>query len=378
MRTLIFAVLVVSTMAWLVWRFRMRPSMAFRTVDSIVPAYNEELCITDTIESLIENPYINRLIVVNDGSTDGTAGILDRLASVHPRMVVVHKENGGKGSALMAGVERVESPYVFLTDADTFLPPDKDGLGYLIAEMERGADAVGGLPSSNLKGAGIIPHIRAAFKDPMIVMMRTFQQMAGGAPFIISGACGMFRTDVLRKVPFSDRTKVEDLDLSWSLVQQGYDIRLASRCIVYSQECNSLKAEWLRWRRWIVGYAVCMRLHRGLLLSRFGLITILPMFLVVAAGISLLAAHIAPPLLAGNFGSILYMLLPVLWLTAAFFVSTISAIHHRTLWLIPLAPAGILYLLFVYAVWLIYGIPALFSGREPARDKPTRYVHVVG
>ncbi len=86
----------------------------------------------------------------------------------------------------------------------------------------------------------------------MIVMKRTLQQLLGGAPFIISGACGMFRTDVLRKFGFSDRTKVEDLDLTWTLVANGYRIRQANRCIVYPQECNSPREEWRRWRRWIV------------------------------------------------------------------------------------------------------------------------------
>lgn len=70
----------------------------------------------------------------------------------------------------------------------------------MLAEIERGADAVGGIPSTALKGAGLLPHIRATVKLPMIVMKRTLQQLLGGAPFIISGACGMFRTDVLRKL----------------------------------------------------------------------------------------------------------------------------------------------------------------------------------
>nr|WP_250696683.1 glycosyltransferase family 2 protein [Escherichia coli] len=69
--------------------------------------------------------------------------------------------------------------------------------------------------------------------------------------FSLSGSCGMFRTDVLRKFGFSDRTKVEDLDLTWTLVANGYRIRQANRCIVYPQECNSLLDEWRRWRRWM-------------------------------------------------------------------------------------------------------------------------------
>lgn len=65
----------------------------------------------------------------------------------------------------------------FLSDADTYVPPDQDGMGYMLAEIERGADAVGGIPSTALKGAGLLPHIRATVKLPMIVMKRTLQQL---------------------------------------------------------------------------------------------------------------------------------------------------------------------------------------------------------
>ena len=169
------------------------------------------------------------------------------------RFVAVTQKNTGKGGALMNGLNYATCDQVFLSDADTYVPPDQDGMGYMLAEIERGADAVGGIPSTALKGAGLLPHIRATVKLPMIVMKRTLQQLLGGAPFIISGACGMFRTDVLRKFGFSDRTKVEDLDLTWTLVANGYRIRQANRCIVYPQECNSPREEWRRWRRWGVG-----------------------------------------------------------------------------------------------------------------------------
>ncbi len=93
------------------------------------------------------------------------------------------------------------------------------------------------------------------------------------------------RTDVLRKLGFSDRTKVEDLDLTWTLVANGYRVRQVNRCVVYPQECNNIGDEWRRWRRWIIGYAVCMRLHKSLLFSRFGIFSIFPMVMVVLYGV---------------------------------------------------------------------------------------------
>lgn len=378
MKTLLFLTMAAVALAWLAARWRKPPSRAYASVDAIIPAFNEELCIVDSVEALLLNPYFDRVIVVDDGSTDATPQMLDQLAVFFPRLVVVHQENTGKGGALMAGVARARAPYVFLTDADTLLPPDSEGVGYMIAEMERGADAVGGVPSSNLAGAGVLPHIRATVKLPMIVLKRTFQQILGGAPFIISGACGLFRTAVLREVPFSDRTKVEDLDLTWTLVAKGYRIRQTPRCIVYPQECNTMKAEWLRWRRWIIGYAVCMRLHRNLLLSRFGLFSILPMFLVVVLGVAAYVATLGPGLIRGDLIEIPLMLFPLVWLLAAFAMGLISAIHHGRYWLMPLAPAALFYVFLSYTLWLMHGLRGLATGREPQRDKPARYGHVVG
>lgn len=378
MKTLFFLALVVTALCWLALRWRRSPCRMYGVVDAIIPAFNEELCIEGAAEALLRNPYFSHVIVVDDGSTDETPAILGRLAAKHSRLLVVHQQNTGKGGALMAGVARTSAPYVFLTDADTLLPSDGDGIGHMLAEMMRGADAVGGVPSSNLTGAGILPHIRASIKLPMIVLRRTFQQVFGGAPFVISGSCGLFRTEVLRKVRFSDRTKVEDLDLTWTLIGEGYRVRQTPRCIVYPQECNSLKAEWLRWRRWIVGYAVCMRLHRHLLFSRFGIFSILPMFLGAVIGLAGYIATISPRLLQGEPAVVPLLLFPVLWLIAVSILGLISAVHHGRFWLAPLAPAALFYVFLSYGIWLTHGLWGLATGREPQRDKPKRYAHVVG
>lgn len=377
MKTIIFTFTIVVALMWFIWRLRLKPSREIRSIDAIVPAYNEELCIAETIRGLLLNRYIMNVIVVNDGSTDGTGKIIDAFAAKCDRVIAVHQENTGKGGALMAGVAKAQSPHVLLTDADTIVPPDDDGLGFLLAEIERGADAVGGIPASNLDGAGLLPHIRATVKLPMIAVKRTFQQLLGGAPFLISGACGLFRTEVLKTVPFSDRTKVEDLDMTWSLVAKGYKVRQSTRCIVYSQECNSLKSEWLRWRRWIIGYSVCMRLHRSLLLSRFGLFSILPMFLVVVLGIGTYLALAISVATAEHPEQLHLAFLPLAWLLVSAVISLVSAMHYRRASLLLLAPTAIVYVLLAYSIWIVHGLKGLVTGKEPQRDKPQRYAHVV-
>lgn len=351
MQGYLFLILCTVVAGHLAWRWRASPCREHGSVDAIVPAYNEGPCLERALTDLLANPYFARVICVNDGSTDDTAIVLDRMRAQWPdRLVAVHQENTGKGGALMRGLQHVTAAQVFLTDADTRIDPDSDGVGYLLAEIRAGADAVGGVPSSSLEGAGFLPHVRASLKLPMIVLKRTLQQLLGGAPFIISGSCGMFRTEVLRTVGFSDRTKVEDLDMSWSLVAQGYRLRQCNRCFVYPQECNTFAEEWRRWRRWIVGYAVCMRLHRGLLLTRFGVFSILPMVVLALTGAAaaLMGWHSA--IGNGSASELVARVLPLAWLGVVALMGVVSAIHHRNAWLVPAAVFSIIYVLLAYAI----------------------------
>ena len=85
------------------------------------------------------------LVIVDDGSTDGTAGLADRLAEADARVRAVHHpENRGKGVALRTGVAATTAPVVGWTDAD--LPFDMEALGRAVARLgETGADLVAGV-----------------------------------------------------------------------------------------------------------------------------------------------------------------------------------------------------------------------------------------
>jgi cellulose synthase/poly-beta-1,6-N-acetylglucosamine synthase-like glycosyltransferase len=378
MRTLFFFMMVYITFGYLLWTSRRKPSRDYLSLDVIVPAYNEEPAIERTLVSLLRNRYVQRVICVNDGSTDRTADIVAALAKRTSRLLLVDQENTGKGGALMHGLEHVRTPYVFLTDADTHVDPRGSDLGYLIDALDRGADAAGGIPSTNLERAdGPLPYIRAAVKVPMIAIQRTFQQVLGGGPFVISGACGMFRTEVLRKIGFSDRTKVEDLDLTWSLVAAGYKIAQINKCVVYTEEASGLRDEVCRWRRWIAGYGVCMRLHWRLLLSRYGLFTMVPMFLVAGVGMAAYAFCWTRAMAAQGAGILPMLAFPLLWLAIICTIGSVSAMHHRKPWLMLMAPLALFHVFLAYALWVLHGLPGIFTGREPSRDKPTRFSNVV-
>ena len=86
-------------------------------IDALVAAYNEEKTIANVINVLSETPLINRIIVVDDGSSDKTFSVVSKLAS--PRVILLKmKTNSGKSQAIATGLIKVTTKNVFLCDAD--------------------------------------------------------------------------------------------------------------------------------------------------------------------------------------------------------------------------------------------------------------------
>jgi glycosyltransferase involved in cell wall biosynthesis len=122
----------------------------------VVPVYNEEATVRQVIDRLlaIELPIAREILVVNDGSTDGTRGVLDQIPDVPDTLRIVHATiNGGKGRAIRTGFEQARGTIVAIQDADLELDPAQ--LSELIAPILSGAAKVvygsrflAGLPSA--------------------------------------------------------------------------------------------------------------------------------------------------------------------------------------------------------------------------------------
>jgi glycosyltransferase involved in cell wall biosynthesis len=117
----------------------------------VVPVYNEAATIADVIRTVLRQPLVLELIVVDDGSTDGTWLVLQALGSSDPRIRIFrHEINRGKGAALRTGFARAVAPVVLVQDADLEYDPTEYGL--LVKPILSGrADVVFG---SRFEGAG--------------------------------------------------------------------------------------------------------------------------------------------------------------------------------------------------------------------------------
>ena len=92
-------------------------------ISVIIPAFNEEHTIGQVLEALHALPFQKQLIVVNDGSTDGTYEVLEVLRATDELTVVHCKENRGKGFAIRSGLPHVKGEVVVIQDADMELAP---------------------------------------------------------------------------------------------------------------------------------------------------------------------------------------------------------------------------------------------------------------
>ena len=89
-------------------------------VSVLMPAYDAEQFIAEAIESVLAQRYQEwEMIIVNDGSTDGTEGIITRYSD--PRIKLISQENAGEASARNTALKHINGEYVAFLDADDFL-----------------------------------------------------------------------------------------------------------------------------------------------------------------------------------------------------------------------------------------------------------------
>ena len=95
------------------------------TVSIIVPVYNAEHTIRRCIESILNQEYTDfELLLVNDGSTDGSGAICDEYAAKDSRIQVIHKENTGVSESRNLALDRARGTYLQFLDSDDWITPD--------------------------------------------------------------------------------------------------------------------------------------------------------------------------------------------------------------------------------------------------------------
>lgn len=111
-----------------------------KKITIIIPAYNADPYLGICVDSVVAQTYKNlEIIIIDDGSTDGTAKLADELAELYNNIKVIHKPNGGVSSARNMALAAAEGEYIGFVDADDWIEPDMYELLAQAIEL-RGAD----------------------------------------------------------------------------------------------------------------------------------------------------------------------------------------------------------------------------------------------
>jgi glycosyltransferase involved in cell wall biosynthesis len=184
-----------------------------------VPCYNEQRTILALLKQVAESPWVREIIVVDDGSTDGTRQILGDIHDATVR-VVIHERNQGKGAALRTGFEHASSDYVIVQDADLEYDPNEFG-DLLPPMLEDKADVVFG--SRFLSGR---PHRVLYFWHAMGNRMLTLvSNMFTGLNLTDMETCyKLFRREVLESITIEEDRFGFEPEITAKVAKAGWRI----------------------------------------------------------------------------------------------------------------------------------------------------------
>lgn len=226
----------------------------FPAVSILVPCHNEDENLRETIAALDKQNYPDfEIIAINDGSTDGTVGLLDKLLLKYPRLRVVHlAENQGKPTALRMGA--MASPHEFLIciDGDAIL--DTNATGWIMQHFTASSrvGAVTGNPRVRTRST-LLGKIQVGEFSSIIGLIKRAQRIYGRV-FTVSGVVAGFRKSALHEVDYWSRDAItEDIDVSWKLQLRGWDIRFESNALCWILMPETLRGLWRQRLRWAQG-----------------------------------------------------------------------------------------------------------------------------
>jgi cellulose synthase/poly-beta-1,6-N-acetylglucosamine synthase-like glycosyltransferase len=234
-------------------------------VSIVVPAFNEALDIEQSVRSLAASDYPEfEVLVVDDGSTDGTGDIAEELAL--PRVRVLRQANAGKAAALNRGLHAAGHDIVVMVDADTvFEPQTLRRLVIPLQDPRVGAVAGNTRVANRSRLIGRWQHIEYVMG---FNLDRRMYEVLGCMP-TVPGAVGAFRKVALIEIGgVSGATLAEDTDITLAIGRAGWNVAYADDARAWTDAPPSLGDLWRQRYRWSFGTLQAVWKHRAALWRR--------------------------------------------------------------------------------------------------------------
>lgn len=235
-------------------------------VSVLVPAWNEEVGIRKTLNSVYENTYKNlQVISINDGSTDNTLNVLRNIQYQHPDLLILDQPNSGKAAGLNNGIKHARGEIVITLDADSYLYPDAI-VKVVRAMSDHSIDVVSGrIIVGNTKNFwGLIQ-----FFEFLVNFHYKKLQSGFNSIYVVTGAFAAYRKSALEVCgDFDGTVKGEDLDYSLKACLYNLKTISVNEAICVTEGPNTLAIFIKQRTRWKWCALQCYSRYSGLLWNR--------------------------------------------------------------------------------------------------------------
>ncbi len=245
-----------------------QPGEATPHVAIIVPCWNEATTVVATCESLLALQYPKEkleIILVDDGSTDRTPEVIARFRG-HSQVRIIRKENGGKYTALNAGIATTQAEFIGCLDADSFVEPN--ALREIIPCFHNQSVAAVTAAMSVHKPTNVLQHMQNAEYIFGIIFRHAMASING--LYVTPGPFSFYRSSIFKELGgFRYGHQTEDMEMALRIQQAGYVIENAPRARVYTKSPKTIASLIKQRTRWTTGFLRnILGEYRGLIANR--------------------------------------------------------------------------------------------------------------
>jgi len=238
----------------------------------IIPVYNEEKVVADSVSSLLALDYSNyEIIIVNDGSTDKTENVAKKLVGYQKglhndiKVSLINRPNGGKSQALNAGIRHSKAEFVLCMDGDSQLSPDS-----IKVAVRHFTNPEIGAVAGNVKVLNrgkLFTDLQALEYIEGLNLGRSAQSLINLVN-IIPGPIGLFRKKAIEGAGYySSLTFAEDADLTLKILADGWRVYYEPNSISFTEAPEKLNQLLKQRYRWTRGIIQAIRKHKKLMVN---------------------------------------------------------------------------------------------------------------
>ncbi len=236
-------------------------------VSVVIAAYNEEKVICKTVDSILSSDYpAFEVLIVDDGSKDNTAVVVQETYANHHQVRLIKKTNGGKSSAVNLGFKEAKGEIVVALDADTLIA--ENAISLLVNHFK------------NENVAAVSGNVKVGNKVNLLTNWQHIEYVTGfnlerrafaalNCITVVPGAIGAWRKTAVEEAGyFKEDTLAEDTDITLTLLRHGKKIEFEEKAYAYTEVPEDIKSLAKQRYRWVYGTLQCLWKHRDALFNK--------------------------------------------------------------------------------------------------------------